>query len=211
VRRLRKAASLTALACLAGLALATTASAVPPAVTAEAATEVTAATARAHGRVNPGTEEAFYRFEFITDTQYDRNQREGDDPFAGAVADGFGRLGAGAGEIQVSPLLGEAGGLEASTEYHLRLVAESEDGEAIAIAPNFTTPTAYEPIPCFGDTCQVLPPEPRDPALGTTVAGLGNPKVHYSRYGRKAKKHHKHRKHHKKSNKGKRSSARAAR
>jgi hypothetical protein len=193
---LGRAVTLALLACLAGSALATAASAAPPAVTAEAATEVTAATARAHGKVNPGAEEAFYRFEFITDTQFDRNQREGDDPFAGAVADGFGRLAAGAGETAVSPLLGEAGGLEASTEYHLRLVAENEDGEAIAVAPNFTTPTAVEPIPCFGDTCQVLPPEPRDPPLGTTVAGLGNPKVHYSRYGRKAK-HHKHRKHHK--------------
>jgi hypothetical protein len=193
------------------MALATTASAAPPAVTAEAATEVTAATARAHGKVNPGAEEAFYRFEFITGTQFDRNQREGDDPFAGATADGFGRLAAGAGETQVSPLLGEAGGLEASTEYHLRLVAENEDGTQVAVAPNFTTPTAVEPIPCFGDTCQVLPPEPRDPALGTTVAGLGNPKVHYSHYGRKAKKHHKHKRKHGHHKKRKRQSARAAR
>lgn len=179
-----------------GAVLAATASAAPPAVVAEAATEVTAATVRAHGKVNPGAEEAFYRFEFIDDTAYDRNQREGDDPFLGATADGFGRLAAGTGETAVEPLLGEGGGLEANTEYHLRLVAENEDGEAIAVAPGFTTPAPYEPIPCFGDSCQILPPEPRDPALGTTVAGLGNPKVHYTRYGRKAKhhkpKHHKH-------------------
>lgn len=183
-----------------GLAAATTAAA-PPAVLAEAATEVTAATLRAHGKVNPGSEEAFYRFEFIADTQFDRNQREGDDPFAGASADGFGRLAPGAGQTQVEPLLGEGGGLEGGVEYHLRLVAENEDGSQIAVAPNFTTPTAYEPIPCFGDNCQVLPPEPRDPPLGTTVAGLGNPKVHYTRYGHKAKKHHKHK--HAKRHKGK--------
>lgn len=192
MRGLRKAALVPALACLAGMTLASTTSAAPPAALAEAATEVTSATARAHGKVNPGAEEAFFRFEFIADTRYDRNQREGDDPFAGATADGFGRLAAGAGETAVAPLLGEFGGLEAGVEYHLRLVAENEDGEAVAVAPDFTTPTPVEPIPCFGDACQVLPPEPRDPALGTTVAGLGNPKVHYSRYGRK----HSHHKHH---------------
>jgi hypothetical protein len=196
VRGLLKAASLPALVFLMGMAAATAAAA-PPAVTAEAATEIGAATVRAHGRVNPGAEEAFYRFEFIDDTQFDRNQREGDDPFAGATADGFGRLAAGAGETAVTPVLGEAGGLEGNTEYHLRLVAENEDGLAVAVAPNFTTPAPFEPIPCFGDSCQVLPPEPRDPALGTTVAGLGNPKVHYTRYDRKHKHHHHKRKHRK--------------
>lgn len=188
--------------------LAGTASAAPPAAFAEAATEVTAATVRAHGKVNPGSEEAFYRFELIDDTAYDRNQREGDDPFTGALADGFGRLAAGVGQTAVEPLLGEGGGLEGGVEYHLRLVAENADGETVSVAPSFTTPTAYEPIPCFGDSCQVLPPEPRDPPLGTTVAGLGNPKVHYSRYGPKAKKHHKKKKH--RAKKGKKRSARTA-
>jgi hypothetical protein len=172
------------------------AAAAPPLVSAEAATEVSSATVRAHGRVTPGTEEAFYRFEYIADTQFDRNQREGDDPFAGAAADGFGWLPAGAEQTAVEPVLGEAGGLEPETEYHLRLVAENDEGAQIAVAPNFTTQTLLDPIPCFGDSCQVLPPEPRDPPLGTTVAGPGNPKVHYTRYGRKAKhRKHEHRKH----------------
>jgi DNA-binding beta-propeller fold protein YncE len=34
-------------------------------------------------------------------------------------------------------------------------------------------------IPCEGDACQVLPPEPVDPTLTTLLQGLGNPRVRY--------------------------------
>jgi len=34
-------------------------------------------------------------------------------------------------------------------------------------------------IPCEGDDCQVLPPDPVDPTLTTRLRGLGNPKVRY--------------------------------
>jgi hypothetical protein len=189
-----------------------TAAGSPPAVVAEAATEVTSSTARAHGSVSPGGEETFYRFEYITDSLFGQNQGSGKDPFAGAAADGFGWLQAATGEVSVAPVLGEFGALEAGTSYHLRLVAENQDGSAIAVAPSFTTPTPVEPIPCFGDSCQVLPAEPRDPALGSTVPGLGNPKVHYFRYGRKVK-HHRHKRAHRHrggDKKGKRLPAKAA-
>lgn len=49
-------------------------------------------------------------------------------------------------------------------------------------------PGPLVPIPCFGDSCQSLPPEPVDPGLTTQVAGPGNPKVHYVRHGRAARK-----------------------
>ena len=39
-------------------------------------------------------------------------------------------------------------------------------------------------IPCEGDACQVLPPEPVNPTLTTLLQGLGNPKVRYRRYTR---------------------------
>jgi hypothetical protein len=168
------------------------ADAAPPTLVAEAATEVGYSTARAHGVISPGGEEAFYRFEYIADPLYDHNVLGGGDPFTGATADGFGRLPAGPGGIAVAPLLGEAGGLEAGVEYHLRLVAENTEGAVIAVAPSFTTPRPLEPIACVGDNCQVLPPEPRDPVLSTTVAGVGNPKVHYTNYGHKPKKGKKH-------------------
>ncbi|HEX3361271.1 MAG TPA: hypothetical protein VHS74_09800 [Solirubrobacterales bacterium] len=73
-------------------------------------------------------------------------------------------------------------------------------------------PEPPPPISCFSDACQSLPSEPTDPALGTLVSGLGNPKVHYKKYrhhvrrhkGKKQhrKNHHGHGKdHHKKHNK----------
>jgi hypothetical protein len=184
---------------IAGLILgpAAAAEAAPPTVTAEAASELGYTTARAHGVIDPGGEEAFYRFEYIADPLYDHNVAAGAEPFAGASADGYGRLPAGVAAEPVAPLLGEAGGLEAGVEYHLRLVAETVEGAAISVAPNFTTPKPLEPIACLGDNCQVLPPEPRDPGLSTTVAGVGNPKVHYTHYGARSKhhRHHKHRRH----------------
>jgi hypothetical protein len=45
-----------------------------------------------------------------------------------------------------------------------------------------------EPIPCEGDSCQALPPEPTEPTLTTLLTGPGNPPVHYNRYGFKAAK-----------------------
>jgi hypothetical protein len=47
---------------------------------------------------------------------------------------------------------------------------------------------AGEPIPCEGDSCQALPPEPGEPTLTTLLTGPGNPAVHYTRYGTKAAK-----------------------
>lgn len=43
------------------------------------------------------------------------------------------------------------------------------------------------PIPCEGDACQVLPPEPVDPTLTTLLAGRGNPRVHYQNLNRAKK------------------------
>ena len=54
-------------------------------------------------------------------------------------------------------------------------------------------------IPCDGDSCQVLPPDPTDPTLTTLLQGLGNPSPHYTHYRRGAAKRrskHRHRKHH---------------
>jgi hypothetical protein len=74
------------------------------------------------------------------------------------------------------------------------------------VGGGFPEPPA--PISCFGDTCQSLPSEPTDPALGTLVSGLGNPKVHYKKYRHHVKKHkakkHKSKKQKSKKQKGKR-------
>jgi hypothetical protein len=49
-------------------------------------------------------------------------------------------------------------------------------------------PEPSEGIPCEGDSCQALPPEPTEPTLTTLLSGPGNPPVHYTRYGFKAAK-----------------------
>ena len=55
------------------------------------------------------------------------------------------------------------------------------------------------PIPCFGDACQPLPPEPEDPQLRNAFYGSErNPKLHLHRRGKNAatsqasKRRHKH-------------------
>jgi hypothetical protein len=54
------------------------------------------------------------------------------------------------------------------------------------IGGGFPEPSA--PIPCEGDSCQALPPEPTEPTLTTLLSGPGNPPVHYNRYGVKSSK-----------------------
>jgi hypothetical protein len=49
-------------------------------------------------------------------------------------------------------------------------------------------PEGGEGIPCEGDSCQALAPEPTEPTLTTLLSGPGNPPVHYTRYGTKAAK-----------------------
>jgi hypothetical protein len=43
-----------------------------------------------------------------------------------------------------------------------------------------------KPIPCTGDSCQVLPPEPVDPTLTTLLPGPGNRAVRWRVYGAKS-------------------------
>lgn len=174
-------------------------SAAPPTASINATTGLTFTTAQTSGKVNPQGKEATYRFEVISDELYDDNVAGGLPGFADATQVGFGFLGASAGQTALAPVTLE--GLTSGVRYHLRLVAENEDGLGLATAPDFVTvagqPAPEEPISCLGDSCQALPPEPVDPALGTLVPGLGNPKVHYFRYGkhrRHKNKKHRHRK-----------------
>ncbi len=55
------------------------------------------------------------------------------------------------------------------------------------------------PIPCEGDACQILPPDPIDPTLTTLLSGHGNPPVHYynlNHFTNHHKKKHRKKKHH---------------
>jgi hypothetical protein len=54
-------------------------------------------------------------------------------------------------------------------------------------------PEPVKPIPCEGDSCQVLPSAPVDPSLNTLITGAGNPAVHYHRRKRRHRTHRPHR------------------
>jgi hypothetical protein len=60
-------------------------------------------------------------------------------------------------------------------------------------------PQPPSPIPCEGDACQSLPPEPEDPRPGTTVPGQANPPLRFKKrhHRKRHRKHHRHRKSHK--------------
>lgn len=66
-------------------------------------------------------------------------------------------------------------------------------------------------IPCFGDDCQPLPPEPDDPTPGTLFYGSeANPKLRIEQVRKKPKGKHRHRKKHKHQSAGKRRHHRGA-
>jgi hypothetical protein len=139
---------LGALALLVSLVLGTTlASATAPVVTIDPAAQVGFTTAEVKGEVNPGEKETSYRFEYITDAQFDQNETESLPGFEGAAQVGFGGFSQEeaegiVGAVPVGPAILEE--LTAATEYHLRLVAENEDGTESA-ATTFTTQTATAP------------------------------------------------------------------
>lgn len=57
-------------------------------------------------------------------------------------------------------------------------------------------PEPPPPIPCFGDACQPLPPEPEDPTPGTEFVGAErNQKLTIVGAGKKGKHRHRHRRH----------------
>lgn len=49
-------------------------------------------------------------------------------------------------------------------------------------------PLPSKPIPCEGDACQPLPVAEEEPAVGTLVAGPGNPSVRYKQLNRRKKR-----------------------
>jgi hypothetical protein len=49
-------------------------------------------------------------------------------------------------------------------------------------------PVPPRQIPCTGDSCQVLPPEPTDPTLTTLLPGPGNPPVRYQKSAKRCRK-----------------------
>jgi hypothetical protein len=62
------------------------------------------------------------------------------------------------------------------------------------VGGGFPVPTL--PLPCVGDACQSLPPEPSDPTLNTLIEGSGNPPVRFYDTNRHRPRYHRLRNHH---------------
>jgi hypothetical protein len=101
----------------------------PPIVEDLSASGITDGEAILRGKVNPNNSETTYRFEYTSEQSF---QAEG---FEGALVVGEGTVGNSFEGIDVSA---NAGGLEAGTAYHVRLVADSAEGKDEA-EDSFTT------------------------------------------------------------------------
>jgi hypothetical protein len=100
---------------------------VAPTVTTNAATEVTARTAKLNGTVNPNGLSTTYQFEWGTTTSYGNSRG--------------GAIGSGTVDVKVSTVLIDP--LEPNTTYHYRVVASNEKGVSKGSDQTFTT-SAWE-------------------------------------------------------------------
>lgn len=118
------------------------ANAAAPTVTVEDASSVSYQTAQVEGTVDPGGETTSYRFQYITEANYQQNVGNGNSGFEGAASGPSGSV-EGSGAQAVS---GELSGLEPNTTYHLRLTAENAGGSVGTVAANtFTTQAVAAP------------------------------------------------------------------
>ena len=148
-------ASLVALAATLLLGVAG-ASAAAPAVTIENASSVSYLSAHVKGTVDPGGEPTTYRFQYISEAQFQENLTNSLPGFEGATTGievgGFEGTGA-------QPVEGELTGLAQNTTYHLRLQAENAESagvpaEAIA-ASTFTTKEVAKPVVTIENASEV--------------------------------------------------------
>ena len=129
--------AVAALALLSVVLGVTVAAASAPTVTIENASEVSFASARASGEVDPADHETSYHFEYATQAQFEASE------WAEAGQAGFGSLPEGAGPTPVTEVIG---GLAPGTVYHLRIVASNSEGEeAQAVAASTFETEAVNP------------------------------------------------------------------
>jgi hypothetical protein len=137
-----KLAFLVGAALLASLVLGVTlGSAAIPTVSVQNAGEVGYTTAKVAGTVDPQGQFTTYRFQYISEAQFQDNLTNSLPGFEGAPT------GVEAGTETAEGVSGELTGLNPDTVYHLRLAAENGDGPAEAIAAaTFETLEVEDPI-----------------------------------------------------------------
>ncbi len=110
----------------------------PPTIGEVWASEVVATSAKLSAEVSPNGSFTFYRFDYLTEAEYEANLGAGREPFAGAAqapALEAGAIGTGP-TVVVSQ---RPAGLSAKTAYRYRVRAENANGQTVGAALVFTT------------------------------------------------------------------------
>ncbi|MGN6216094.1 MAG: hypothetical protein ACTHN7_03930 [Solirubrobacterales bacterium] len=104
----------------------------PPHILAitDTATEVTDSSATIRGTVNPEGSAATYHFEYIADSAYQENLKNGREAFAGATSVPAGEEPSAGSSKSNVPVFRTISGLQDETTYHFRLVAKNANGTA---------------------------------------------------------------------------------
>ena len=157
----------------------------PPSVGESAPSNVTATSAGLQAQVNPEHFDTHYRFQYLTETEYEANGNT----FAGAVETPEADLGS---SSVARAARAQLGGLVSDTTYVFRVAAENANNKGIPVFGNVlagkegefhTFPVApsglpdgraYELVSPAAKSGEVFVPEP-DGALGGTCERLGHP------------------------------------
>jgi hypothetical protein len=114
----------------------------PPVSSKELSAEVTTSEVKLGALINPGGIQTTYRFEYLTEAEFQSNGRS----FSGvhhAIVVPFPEGSVGEG-VTPRAVWAAASGLEAGTTYHYRVVAANELGEVVGADQTFTTLTAVQ-------------------------------------------------------------------
>jgi hypothetical protein len=111
-----------------------------PSVTIENATNVQYSTADVSGTVTPNGNNTNWRFEYVTDAQYQENVAHSVPPFTNASVPLSGTV------SSTEPVSGTISGLQSGTTYHLRLFVRNVHGSDSDVAANFTTLSVTAPV-----------------------------------------------------------------
>jgi hypothetical protein len=149
----------------------------PPSVGLPSATNITSTSADLHAQVNPELFKTTYRFEYLTQAEYQGNG----ETFAGAQATADTNL-PGLGTPQSANA--HISGLSPDTVYVFRIAAENENNEGTpafsvgrfstfpVIAPGLPDGRAYELVSPARKSGEVIPPEPFSDLGGTCTECL---------------------------------------
>jgi hypothetical protein len=132
---------------VAGGCATTMASAAAPQVHETWVEEVSASSAVFHARLDSGSPPTTYRFDYITESEYEANLQAGKDGFLGAKSEPEGNPGKGSDNLVAQQVTG----LQRETTYRYRAVASNADGTAPGPERTLTTKGPGGPLVLLDD------------------------------------------------------------